>query len=240
MFTFSSKIRYSEVGPDCILTLPALVNYFQDCSTFQSEGTCGSIAALTEKNWAWMLSSWQIDVLRYPKLCEDVMIGTIPYELKGLFGMRNFFMKTADGELLAQANSIWALIDLENNLPIQIPDYFAEAYPIEPRLDMDYAPRKLPFPKEGENHVVEDITVRLRDLDSNHHMNNEQYIRMALDCLDGKLLHPSHMRAEYRKQAFLGNIIHPVVNERTVFDQKIYTVGLNNDEGKAYCNVMFN
>ena len=105
---------------------------------------------------------------------------------------------------------------------------------------MDYAPRKLPFPKEGENHSVEDITVRLRDLDSNHHMNNEQYIRMALDCLDGKLLHPSHMRAEYRKQAFLGNIIHPVVNERTVFDQTIYTVGLNNDEGKAYCNVMFN
>ncbi|SKB58533.1 Acyl-ACP thioesterase [Lachnospiraceae bacterium] len=239
MFTFPSKIRYSEVGPDCILTLPALVNYFQDCSTFQSEGTCGSLSALTEKNMSWMLSSWQIDVIRYPRLCEDVVIGTIPYELKGLFGMRNFFMKTADGELLAQANSIWALIDLTTGMPMHVPAYLEEAYPIEPKLDMDYAPRKLPFPKDGSDHSVEDITVRLRDLDSNHHMNNEQYIRMALDCLEGKLLHPSHMRAEYKKQAFLGNIIHPVVNERSRDGETIFTVGLNNDDGKAYCNVEF-
>ena len=37
MYTFDSRIRYSEIGEDGNLTLPGLINYFQDCSTFQSE-----------------------------------------------------------------------------------------------------------------------------------------------------------------------------------------------------------
>ena len=34
---FNSRVRYSEIDHHGTLTLPALINYFQDCSTFQSE-----------------------------------------------------------------------------------------------------------------------------------------------------------------------------------------------------------
>lgn len=37
MYTFESRVRFSEVDHTEMLTLPSLVNYFQDCSTFQSE-----------------------------------------------------------------------------------------------------------------------------------------------------------------------------------------------------------
>ena len=37
MYTFDSRVRYSEVGVDGNLTLIALLEYFQDCSTFHSE-----------------------------------------------------------------------------------------------------------------------------------------------------------------------------------------------------------
>ena len=36
-YTFSSKVRYSEVDENGELSLGSLVNYFQDVSTFQSE-----------------------------------------------------------------------------------------------------------------------------------------------------------------------------------------------------------
>jgi hypothetical protein len=36
-YSFEGKIRYSEVGEDGRLTMPGILNYFQDCSTFQSE-----------------------------------------------------------------------------------------------------------------------------------------------------------------------------------------------------------
>mgnify|MGYP000603361539 CR=1 FL=1 len=45
-YSFTSRIRYSEIGEDGNLTLPGLINYFQDCSTFQfgsdRRGRCGA------------------------------------------------------------------------------------------------------------------------------------------------------------------------------------------------------
>ena len=37
MYTFESRIRYSETDSEGKLTMASLINYFQDCSTFQSE-----------------------------------------------------------------------------------------------------------------------------------------------------------------------------------------------------------
>ena len=37
MYSFKSRVRYSEVGEDKKLSLNGIINYFQDCSTFQSE-----------------------------------------------------------------------------------------------------------------------------------------------------------------------------------------------------------
>ena len=34
MYTFDSRVRYSETGEDGLLSLPAIVDYFQDASTF--------------------------------------------------------------------------------------------------------------------------------------------------------------------------------------------------------------
>ena len=36
-YSFDGRIRYSEVDERQTLTLPALVDYFQDCSTFQTQ-----------------------------------------------------------------------------------------------------------------------------------------------------------------------------------------------------------
>ena len=47
VFEFPARIRYSEADHRGLLTLPGVINYFQDCSTFQSEAL-GVGAALVE------------------------------------------------------------------------------------------------------------------------------------------------------------------------------------------------
>ena len=104
-YSFTSRIRYSEIGEDGNLTLPGLINYFQDCSTFQSEAIGEGVAELKKRGCAWVLSAWQIHVHRYPSLGEAVKITTWASGFKGFLGMRNFTMETEDGEMLACANS---------------------------------------------------------------------------------------------------------------------------------------
>ncbi len=49
MYAFDSRVRYSEIDHQGTMTLPALINYFQDCSTFQSEDIGVGLEVLREK-----------------------------------------------------------------------------------------------------------------------------------------------------------------------------------------------
>lgn len=237
MYSFNSRIRYSEVDKNGILTLESLINYFQDCSTFQTEDGPANMAYLKERHIAWVLNFWQIEISRFPKLGEEVIIGTIPYEIKGMFGFRNFFMDTKDGERLAVANSIWTLFDFEKLIPARVTKEMIEAYPAGEKLPMNYAERKIAVPSEGEVREFEEITVKTYHLDTNDHVNNGQYVRMAKDCLPDKNVAIASMRAEYRMQARLGDVICPVMIISGQQDAPVYTVSLNDKEGKPYCIV---
>lgn len=92
-YEFEARVRYSEIDHRGTLTLPALINYFQDCSTFHSETVGLGMDHLRQKKKAWVLSYWQIIADRYPKLSEKITVGTFATEFKGLFGNRNFYMK---------------------------------------------------------------------------------------------------------------------------------------------------
>ena len=56
MYEFDSRVRYSEVDHHGTMTVPALINYFQDCSTFQSEDLGIGTTVLKEEKRAWLLS----------------------------------------------------------------------------------------------------------------------------------------------------------------------------------------
>lgn len=79
MYSFNARVRYSEVGGDCRLSLPGIVNYLQDCSTFQSEDLKMGIEYLEQSKRAWWLSSWQIVIERYPQLGEEIVVSTWPF-----------------------------------------------------------------------------------------------------------------------------------------------------------------
>ena len=192
---------------------------------------------LKSLNLAWVLNSWQIEIKRYPKLCEEVVIGTVPYELKGALGLRNFFMDTKDGERLAVANSIWTLFNFKSNYPARITSVIQEAYPLSDKLEMNYGDRKIKIPSDGIKTDCEEIVVRRHNLDTNNHVNNGQYIRMAIDQIKDKKGVVSSMRAEYKRQARLGDILKPVVIENKNGDNSVYTVNLNNKDDRSVCTV---
>lgn len=229
MYTFHSRIRYSEVGVDGKLTLESLLDYFQDSSTFHSEDIGLGVEYLKERHLAWVLSSWQIVVQRYPYLCENVVIGTKPYDFKGFLGYRNFLMETDAGEQLACANSIWTLMDMEKMLPAKPPAEMVEGYVISEKLPMDYAPRKISIPADGEEQ--EKIQVRAHHLDTNGHVNNGQYVRIATEYVPENF-QIRQLRAEYKKQAVLNDVMIPnvAVND----DRTLYTISLNGEDGKPY------
>lgn len=211
MYTFDSRIRYSEVDSEGRLTMSSLINYFQDCSTFHSEDLGLGVEYLKGQHLVWVLCYWQITVSRYPKLGERVTVGTFPYDMKGFLGYRNFVMLDEEGEYLAKANSLWSLLNTDTGKPVAVPENMIEKYVLSPKLDMDYSSRKIGI--TGECVPKEPLVVKQHHLDTNHHVNNQQFIDMTMDFLPENFC-VGQVRAEYRKQAFLDDILMPgVIND---------------------------
>lgn len=232
MYTFDSRIRYSETDSEGKLTMASIINYFQDCSTFQSEDLGLGVAKLRQMHLVWVLSSWQIVVERYPALGERVAIGTVPYGLKGFLGYRNFLMMDEKGEYLAKANSLWSLLDTRTNKPAAVPQIMMEGYRLGEKLEMDYAPRRIAVPLGGV--LREPVVVRQHHLDTNHHVNNGQFVDMAMSSLPEEFA-IRQMRAEYKMQAHLGDELIPYV----VRSPGLCIVSLGGPEGKPYAVVEF-
>ena len=117
MYSFESRIRYSEVDQNQELSVTGIINYLQDCSTFQSEDLNLGITYLQEHHRAWWLSSWQIVIERYPRLGEEIVVSTWPYDFKGIYGYRNFTICDKKGNYLVKANSIWFFFDTSIEVP---------------------------------------------------------------------------------------------------------------------------
>lgn len=227
MYTFDSRIRYSETDSEGKLTMASLLNYFQDCSTFHSADVNLGVDYFREVHQVWVLSAWQIVVERYPGLYEQITIGTQPYDMKGFLGFRNFFMRTREGECLAKANSIWSLLNTDTGKPVPVGKEMVQKYGLGEKLDMEYAPRKIAVPEGGVS--GEAIVVKKHHLDTNHHVNNGQFVDMAMDFLPEQFV-IGQLRAEYKKQAFLDDILLPYVaagEDRVV-------VSLTDEKGTPY------
>lgn len=232
MYSFPANIRFSEVDSNKNLTLTSLINYFQDCTIFHSESLHAGFEYLEPRHKAWVLSSWQVIIHRLPKFGENVTVGTWPYGFSSLSGDRNFVLQDANGENLVVANSFWVFTDTQNGRPSKLEPDYINMYPIEPALTMDYAPRKIALPQEYTEEAAFPVTKH--HLDTNHHVNNAQYIRMAEDYLPTNF-EVCEFRAEYKKSAKLADEIYPLVS----MTETTCTVVLADADHKPYTTVQF-
>lgn len=232
MYTFQSQVRYSELDSDRKLSIASIVDYFQDCSTFHSESLGVGIDYLDRVGMLWVMSYWQIVIDRYPGLCEKITIGTFPYEFRGFLGYRNFFIADETGKKIVRANSLWTLMDIRAGRPAKPTREMLEAYRLEEKLDMEYEPRKIRFDREGEKHPA--FYVGKQHLDSNHHVNNGQYVAIAAEYLP-EGFQVRQLRAEYKRQARLGDILTPGISESS----GAYVVTLNDQAGRPYVILEF-
>jgi acyl-ACP thioesterase len=96
---------------------------------------------------------------------------------------------------------------------------------LEPQLEMNYKDRRIILPKE-DGTVLDPIRVLRADIDYNKHVNNANYVRMALELLpEGFMVHG--LRVEYRVAAKLGDVLIPTIYE--IEGGYIISISIGND-----------
>jgi acyl-ACP thioesterase len=231
MYDYNIRIGYSRVDEKKKLSIPGLIDIFQDCSTFQSEDLGIGLDYCRSNGLFWVVNSWQVEIDRLPELCENVTVFTYPTDFHGFIGKRCFGLKSGD-DIIVRCYSIWSLLNTESFKPARMTDEMMERYVLEEALPMGAVNRKIRVPEGGT--VQKSITIEPIHLDANHHVNNGKYVSIAAAYLP-EGLDIKGFRAEYRAQAFLGDVIHP----RVVEAEGGYIVSLENGDGNPYAVMEF-
>ena len=208
-YEYTDTVRYSKVDGELKLTIPALIDYFQDAAIEQSESLGVGAVALTARSLAWFLISWDIRIRRLPKLQERIVVGTYPYYFRGMLGNRAVYMKTADGELLAEGDAQWAMMDTANMRMTRVPDDVAASYTLGDGPLFEARGRRISVPDGG--HVFPSVPVQEYMLDNNGHVNNGQFVHLAMSYVPAGA-EVREFRVEYKKQARFGESITPIVS----------------------------
>ncbi len=233
MYSFDSTVRYSECNTDLTLSIPSIINYFQDCSTFHTESLGHGIAYCAERHFAWFVAAWQIQIDRIPRFTEPIRVSTWSSMQSATMAHRYFTLKTKDEEDLIRADSLWFAFDTQRGRAMRIPEfehvYFSEEEPV------DLPPTQRKIKLAGEGTPLDPIVVAQQHLDTNNHVNNGQYIAMADYAVRerDKDFIPWRLSAQYKKAAKLGNTIVP----RLHVEEGGYAVDLTDGGAESFAIV---
>lgn len=184
MYSFTSRVRYSEIDENAEMSITSLLNYLQDCSCFHSEELGIGVEWLNKHQLAWLLLLSDVHIYRMPRYGEEIRISTGVYSLKSFLASREFSVETLDGEPLVVADTQWACYDLANEKIISSPEEAKSYLASDERFDMPKLRRKIKLPAALTH--AGSLRISSQELDTNHHVNNAQYIKIMLGFLSEK------------------------------------------------------
>ena len=251
MYSFSSRVRYSEVDEQGLLTITSIMNYLQDCATFHGEDVGLGEGYHKARHHAWMMASYEILIHELPKFGDRIEIRSWPYSFRGPYGFRCFEIRGADETLYVQADSQWFLYDTAEKRPAKVMPEDCAGYQAEGdrRLDMPPFERKI-TPAPGSEWIpAEPVIIGRHHLDTNHHVNNAQYIEFAREAaeavlagrMSGEKASPARLDAQFKKMALLGDTVFPFlhVSEEGGGQGREITAELRDKEGECFAIVRF-
>lgn len=182
---------------------------------------------------AWVFGFGALRLIeRFPKFGERITVQTWACGFKAFYGDRNFTLLDEKGNRIVSANSLWIFIDTETGRPVKPDEEQLRKYGTEEKLELCRASRKIILPEGMEEQG--EFSVLRHQIDTNHHVNNGQYVQMAEEFLpEGFQIR--QMRAEYKKAAMLHDVIVPMACHQ----DGVCTVALCDEEKRPYASVEF-
>lgn len=217
MYSTPRIVTSSDCDQSGYQTPTSMVTMMQDCSGLWLESEPAIDDYIIKNKLALIITSRQLDIFRRPLYRERLNVVTSVYQFKGPLGFRNTCIYDEQGKAVAKCWCTGPYFDLNAGKIVKLPKKISDTMLVEPKVEMEYLPRKIALPDE-EPQQLSPVPVVPSDIDYYRHVNNAQYVRIACDNLPQEFSW-NRMRVEYKSQAKLGMDIHPAI---VMADDKVF------------------
>lgn len=225
MYSLNYKVTTSTCDSEGRLKLYSALQMMQDCSEMWIDSEPGVKQYFADQNMAQLLATRQVEIIRVPEYKEELTVTSTVYDMKPMFGFRNTFIYDAQGNPCYKTWSMGAFVDKVAGKLKRVDQATIDSMNLKPQKEMNYRDRRIILPKQGGD-MLEPVKVLRADIDYNKHMNNANYVRMAMELLPESMV-VRGMRVEYRVAAKLGDILTPTMYQ--IDDGFIVSLSVNGE-----------
>lgn len=201
------KVTLPDVGEKNRLTNKAILRMLQEIACIHSSYANFGVNDAEKTGTAWILLNWKLQVFSRPIWNTKLKVNTWSSNQNHFSFYRDFEVFDDNNQLVAIATSKWVLYDINKGSLVKITDDIKSRYiHIDKHVFETKMTEKL---KEPENNVLTtEYTVCRRDIDTNHHVNNLNYLDFAYEALPEDIFFNSdfkNVEIMYKHEAKLGD-----------------------------------
>ena len=218
-YQMKMKIPFDMADMNGHIKLPDVILLSLQVSGMQSiELGVSDKAILENYNLVWIITDYDIEVVRLPRFAEEITIETEALSYNRLFCYRRFTIYDEEGRELIHMMATFVLMDRDSR----------KVHAVEPDIvapyQSDFDKKLIRGPKyESLNEPIsKDYHVRFYDLDMNGHVNNCKYLDWIFEVMGADFLTqyiPKKINLKYVKEVRPGGVITSAV-ERTGLESK--------------------
>jgi len=219
-------IHYADVGMKLLLKPHIFEEIILNSACRAADDDGFGIPDLNRQNKSWVLARFQLDVIEWPALKDDIEVETWVESYRMGFSIRNFRVyrissspippippispispispipPISSRKLIATSKTAWAIIDLTTRENVNIFDD-----PIfEQTLDGEPLALRINAKPDKSSEIIEhEYTVQYADIDQNGHCNSARYPQIMLNAYGDVLgLHPRQWQISYSHELKFG------------------------------------
>ena len=218
-YQMKMKIPFDMADMNGHIKLPDVILLSLQVSGMQSiELGVSDKAILEDYNLVWIITDYDIEVVRLPRFAEEITIETEALSYNRLFCYRRFTIYDEEGWELIHMMATFVLMDRDSR----------KVHAVEPDIvapyQSDFDKKLIRGPKYAnlEEPISKDYHVRFYDLDMNGHVNNSKYLDWIFEVMGADFLTqyiPKKINLKYVKEVRPGGVITSAV-ERTGLESK--------------------
>lgn len=228
--TVEMRAMPSMCDENSLMSIPALLDMFQDIAGIHADSVGIGALELEEKGLFWIVSKIRLRINRRP-LVQEMLEATTWIQPAERVSCERDWALNKDGEQLAYVRSIWAALRRDNFRPGHMADFYPDA-------DFDIAPPDdKPFTRMVKNfdgaEPLGEYRIRSVDIDRGGHMNNVNYVRAMMGCFTCAQLAEMDIREldmQFIQQCYEGETIR---FRKRFSDEGHMEIGALNGEGKV-------
>ena len=197
-YRMKTEVDVHDVDFNGVAKTSSIMKYIQSAAQCQLTEGGMSYDNLKSNNRAFILSRVKLEILKPLRAYAPLTAVPYPCESRGYSFLRCYQLES-DGEVVARAISVWALIDTESRALVKVND-FNLGLPTLPQNGLVLGAMKLPSNMTD----IGGYGVHYGDVDQNRHMNNTKYPDMYSSFLplNGKMIRS--ITISYSSEAQIG------------------------------------